>query len=400
MQIVIGITGGIAAYKATGLIRLFTEAGHQVKVVPTPNALRFVGAATLEALSHNSVDPDLYSDVADVKHVAIGQSADLIVIAPATANFLAKTAAGIADDLLGNTLLVSTAPVLIAPAMHTEMWLNPATQDNVETLRARGYQILQPAEGRLTGDDSGIGRLPEPQEIFDAAISLVGSRDLHGKRILITAGGTREAIDPVRFIGNNSSGKQGTAIASAAAARGASVTLIGANIPPIKSEGIQFVSVTTATELDHEINQRISSSDILIQAAAVSDFKVKAPSKTKLKRSVLGDVITLELVANPDILAEAVSRIRSEALACIVVGFAAETVKDAGELSQLAKSKLKSKGCDILVANDVSAGKVFGSDKNNVLILSKQGTQESVTGSKTLVANAILDILTEYKAGN
>jgi phosphopantothenoylcysteine decarboxylase/phosphopantothenate--cysteine ligase len=229
---------------------------------------------------------------------------------------------------------------------------------------------------------------------------LVGSRDLHGKRILITAGGTREAIDPVRFIGNNSSGKQGTAIASAAAARGASVTLIGANIPPIKSEGIQFVSVTTATELDHEINQRISSSDILIQAAAVSDFKVKAPSETKLKRSVLGDVITLELVANPDILAEAVSRIRSEALACIVVGFAAETVKDAGELSQLAKAKLKSKGCDILVANDVSAGKVFGSDKNNVLILSKQGTQESVTGSKTLVANAILDILTEYKAGN
>ena len=259
LQIVLGVTGGIAAYKATGVIRLFSEAGHSVKVIPTENALRFIGATTLEALSHNSVDPDLYSDVADVKHVQLGQQANLIVVAPATANFIAKLAAGIADDLLGNTILASNAPVLIAPAMHTEMWLNPATIANIETLRSRGIHILEPAEGRLTGEDTGIGRLPEPEQIVAAALALVTSQDLSDKEILITAGGTREAIDPVRFIGNHSSGKQGIALARAAASRGAKVTLIGANIEPVSLPNLRFIPVQTATQLETEVNSRLDT---------------------------------------------------------------------------------------------------------------------------------------------
>ena len=393
LQIVLGITGGIAAYKATGVIRLFTEAGNSVKVIPTENALRFVGATTLEALSHNSVDPDLYTDVADVKHVQLGQQANLIVVAPATANFIAKLAAGIADDLLGNTILASNAPVLIAPAMHTEMWLNPATVANIETLRNRGFHILEPAEGRLTGEETGIGRLPEPEQIVAAAMALVTTQDLRGKEILITAGGTREAIDPVRFIGNHSSGKQGIALARAATSRGASVTLIGANIEPVNLPNLNFIKVQTATELEAAVNERLTNSDALIQAAAVSDFRVASPSATKLKRSVLGNSLSIDLVANPDILAGAVSRIRNEGLACRSVGFAAETCENDEQLRELAQSKLMSKGCDIIVANDVSAGKVFGAETNRVFIRSKQGYEGEASGNKLSVANAILDIL-------
>jgi phosphopantothenoylcysteine decarboxylase/phosphopantothenate--cysteine ligase len=395
LQIVLGVTGGIAAYKATSLIRLFTEAGHQVKVIPTENALRFVGATTLEALSHNSVDPDLYSDVADVKHVELGQQANLIVVAPATANFIAKLAAGIADDLLGNTLLVATAPILIAPAMHTEMWLNPATVANVEVLRSRGYHILEPASGRLTGSDSGIGRLPEPEAIFSAAMALVGSRKLLGKRIMVTAGGTHEPIDPVRFIGNSSSGKQGIAIAKAAAMQGAEVTLIGANIDETSGHNINFVRVNTAVELERAVNERLKTSDALIQAAAVSDYRVAIPEAKKMKRSVLGERVSIELIANPDILAEAVSRIRNENFDCITVGFAAETAPNSTDLRSLAASKLMSKGCDIIVANDVSDGKVFGSDENSVIVLTKSGVEIEASGSKGEVAAAILDILFE-----
>jgi phosphopantothenoylcysteine decarboxylase/phosphopantothenate--cysteine ligase len=395
LQIILGITGGIAAYKATSLIRLFSEAGHNVKVIPTQNALRFVGATTLEAMSHNSVDPDLYTDVADVKHVQLGQQADLVVVAPATANFIAKLAAGIADDLLGNVLLTTTAPILIAPAMHTEMWLNPATVANIEVLRSRGYQILEPASGRLTGSDSGIGRLPEPEEIFSAATAFTSAQSMAGKQILITAGGTREPIDPVRFIGNFSSGKQGTALAIAAAARGAKVTLIGANIEPVVGGNISFVPVQTAVQLERELNSRLKSSAVLIQTAAVSDYRVQEPSSSKMKRSVLGDQISLELVANPDILAGAVSRIRNENIACITVGFAAETAPSQDELLALAKAKLMSKGCDIIVANDVSDGKVFGDEENSVIILAKGGHVTKASGSKAEVANAILDILSK-----
>ena len=248
MHVIVGITGGIAAYKATSIIRLLTEAGHTVKVIPTQNALRFIGATTLEALSHNTVDPDLYTDVDSVKHVALGQEADLVIVAPASASFLARYAAGIADDLLGNTLLVTKAPVVLAPAMHTEMWLHSATQQNIQTLADRGVQILEPGIGRLTGDDSGIGRLPEPKEIVEFALSKISRQDLAGKRFLITAGGTREEIDPVRFIGNKSSGKQGIAIAIEAARRGANVKLIAANISDVPAEIQNVVHVQNAKQ--------------------------------------------------------------------------------------------------------------------------------------------------------
>jgi len=338
-RIVLGITGGIAAYKATAIIRLLTEQGHSVKVIPTQNALRFIGATTLEALSHNSVDPDLYTDVESVKHIALAQEAELVIVAPASASFLARTASGIADDLLSNTILATKAPVLIAPAMHTEMFLNEATQANIKTLESRGLAILEPAIGRLTGEDSGIGRLPEPEQIVEAALGLLEPKDFLGKHVVVTAGGTQEPIDPVRFIANRSSGKQGVALAKAASARGARVTLIGANIAELP--GVSFVAVSTALELQSALD------------AVLSDCDYKT------------------------------------------VGFAAETASDVSQLRQLAAHKLMGKGCDLLVANDVSAGRVFGASDNSVLILTKTGIERSISGTKTEVASAVLDILGE-----
>lgn len=393
MRIVLGVTGGIAAYKATSIIRLLSEAGHDVKVVPTQNALRFIGATTLEALSHNSVDPDLYTDVDSVKHIELGKSADLVIVAPATASFLARYAAGLADDLLGNILLATTAPVLVAPAMHTEMWNHLATKQNVSTLRDRGVAVLTPASGRLTGSDSGVGRLPEPEEIVEAAIALLTKRDLEGKRILVTAGGTREAIDPVRFIGNHSSGKQGIAIAREAVRRGAQVTLLAANVEGAQVAGAEVIATNTAIEMEREVNHRLTSTDVFISAAAVSDFRVADVSATKLKRSQLGDQINLKLVANPDILAGVVSRVREEGLAVRTIGFAAETAGTAWALAELAKSKLISKGCDIIVANDVSGSAVFGSEHNDALIITKDGAQTQAAGTKSEVASVVLDIL-------
>ena len=393
MRVVLGVTGGIAAYKATGIIRLLAEAGHDVKVIPTANALRFIGATTLEALSHNSVDPDLYTDVESVKHVELGQSADLVIVAPATASFLARMASGLADDLLMNTLMATNAPILVAPAMHTEMWQNAATVANVATLRARGIEVLDPAVGRLTGADSGPGRLPEPEEIVAAAFALASPKDLAGKRILITAGGTQEPIDPVRFLGNHSSGKQGIALATEATKRGAKVTLIAANVsepvPPIH----ELVRVSTAAELEAEVSGHLSFVDAVIMAAAVADFRVAATSEQKLKRSELGDEITLKLVANPDILKGLVSKITNDGLNVLSVGFAAETAGSENELQRLAQSKLLSKGCDILVANNVSDGAVFGADQNSVLVLTKSGVVTSRDGSKAAIANHILDVL-------
>ena len=395
MHVVVGITGGIAAYKATSLIRAFTEAGHTVKVIPTANALRFIGATTLEALSHNTVDPDLYTDVADVKHVQLGQQADLIVVAPATASFLARYAAGIADDLLGNTLLVTKAPVVVAPAMHTEMWQNPATVANVALLRERGIAVLNPAVGRLTGSDSGPGRLPETEDIVAAALTLAAPQDLAGKRILITAGGTQEPIDPVRFLGNRSSGKQGLALAEVATMRGAKVTLIAANI----SEPIPVLHavtrVSTAAELSAAIDEKLNEVDAVIMAAAVADFRVEVEAETKLKRSELGEEVSLKLVANPDILAGLVSRIEAEQMKVLSVGFAAETATIENELHRLAEHKLESKGCDVLVANNVSHGTVFGSDQNSVLVLTKHGSVTSRDGSKRTIAAHILDIISQ-----
>ena len=398
MHVIVGITGGIAAYKATGIIRLLTEAGHTVKVIPTQNALRFIGATTLEALSHNTVDSDLYTDVESVKHVALGQEADLVIVAPASAAFLARYAAGIADDLLGNTLLVTKAPIVLAPAMHSEMWLHPATSENVKTLNDRGVHIFEPAVGRLTGDDSGIGRLPEPEEIVKFALSKIGRQDLAGKRFLITAGGTREEIDPVRFIGNKSSGKQGIAIAIEAVHRGADVTLIAANISNVPPEIQSVFHVKSAQQLGEVLDKNLAKCDVLVMAAAVADFKVSNPAANKLKRSELGDHLQLELVANQDILASAVKRIKTQGLAVLTVGFAAETAAGASQLEELAKSKLANKGCDLIVANNVANGAVFDSDTNNVLILSQTGRSVAAEGSKRLVAAELLDVITDLQS--
>jgi len=395
VRVVLGVTGGIAAYKATSIIRLLTEAGHDVKVIPTANALRFIGATTLEALSHNSVDPDLYTDVESVKHVELGQGADLVIVAPATASFLARMASGLADDLLMNTLLATKAPILVAPAMHTEMWQNEATIANVTTLRARGIEVLEPAVGRLTGSDSGPGRLPEPEEIFAAAMALAAPQDLVGKRILITAGGTQEPIDPVRFLGNHSSGKQGIALANEATRRGASVTLIAANVSESISPVHELIRVSTAGELAAEVEGHLGYVDAIIMAAAVADFRVANASDRKLKRSELGDEITLKLVANPDTLADAVARIKKDNMKVVSVGFAAETASNGQELRSLAELKIAAKGCDLLVANNVSEGAVFGSDQNSVLILTRQGSVTSHDGSKAAIANHILDALSQ-----
>jgi len=406
LNVIVGITGGIAAYKATAIIRGLTEAGHSVKVIPTQNALRFIGATTLEALSHHTVDPDLYTDVDSVKHVALGQEADLIVVAPASAAFLGRFAAGIADDLLLNTLLASKAPVLLAPAMHTEMWQNPATQDNVATLRARGITVLEPDSGRLTGSDSGPGRLPEAEAIVSTALSLVelssvhtlASGSLSGKHFLISAGGTREAIDPVRYIGNHSSGKQGLAIAHAAKAAGARVTLVAANIQQPVSGVDTVINVSTAKELAAVIDEQLGQADVLVMTAAVADFRVEFPQTQKIKRSDIGNSLELKLIANPDILAEAVEFIEAQKLDCLTVGFAAETAGSLERLASLATMKLASKGCDLIVANDVSEGAVFGADHNTVYLLDQSGESAHATGTKQHVAAAIVGFIAQHLA--
>ncbi|MEY4263350.1 MAG: hypothetical protein RLY88_1058 [Actinomycetota bacterium] len=394
MRIIVGVTGGIAAYKATSIIRLLTEAGHSVKVIPTANALRFIGATTLEALSHNSVDSDLYTDVESVKHVALGQEADLVIVAPATAAFLGRYAAGISDDLLLSTLLVTKAPVVVAPAMHTEMWNHQSTQSNVKTLEQRGVRILVPAEGRLTGSDSGVGRLPEADEIVAFALANLKHNSLAGHHVVVTAGGTQEPIDPVRFIGNHSSGKQGLAIAREAKARGARVTFISANLEQT-DEFENQIAVQTAFELQSAIHSVLSDATILVMAAAVSDFKLSEVADKKLKRSELfaqQTSIQLTLQQNPDILAEIVKTLAASQGRCLTVGFAAETAS--GEaLQKFAQHKLVSKGCDIVVANDVSHGAVFGADTNDTLILTKSGRAVAASGSKALVAAELLDVV-------
>jgi phosphopantothenoylcysteine decarboxylase/phosphopantothenate--cysteine ligase len=406
LNVVLGITGGIAAYKATAIIRGFTEAGHSVKVIPTQNALRFIGATTLEALSHNAVDPDLYTDVDSVKHVALGQEADLIVVAPASAAFLGRFAAGIADDLLLNTLLASKAPVLLAPAMHTEMWQNPATQANVATLRSRGISVLEPDTGRLTGSDTGPGRLPEPGAIVSTALSLAQLHSdtsydvsaLAGKHVLVTAGGTREAIDPVRYIGNHSSGKQGLAIAHAAKAAGARVTLVAANLQQVVSGIDDVIAVSTAKEMAAVIDEQLAKIDVLVMTAAVADFRLEFPQTQKIKRSDIGNALELKLVANPDILAEAVEFIGAQKLNCLTVGFAAETAGSLERLASLATMKLASKGCDLIVANDVSEGAVFGADHNTIYLLDQAGESAHATGTKQHVAGVIVGFIAQHLA--
>jgi phosphopantothenoylcysteine decarboxylase/phosphopantothenate--cysteine ligase len=391
-NVVVGVTGGIAAYKSAALVRLFTEAGHSVQVVATVNATRFIGATTLEALSHNKVqivDPDLFSDVEGVKHVALAKSADLIVVAPATASFLAKVTAGIADDLLTTTVLTATCPVIIAPAMHTEMWENRATRQNISTLKDRGVIIVDPGVGRLTGEDSGVGRLAEPESILAAANAMLGEKILAGVRVLVTTGGTRERIDPARYVGNYSSGKQGLAFARAALEMGARVNVIAANVDQTLLMGLEIENVVSAKELEKSVNQAIGSFDLLVMAAAVADYRPTSVASDKIKKIVAGENIEISLTANPDIVAAVSAKLSSSGSGAVVVAFAAESGE---ELESLARTKLESKKCDFVVANSISSGEVFNSDENSVVLVSKDGSSR-FSGSKTEVAKAVLEIV-------
>ena len=398
MRIVLGVGGGIAAYKVASLLRLFTEAGHNVTVIPTEAANRFVGVATWEALSGNPVSNSVFDDVPSVNHVRLGHEAELIVVAPATADLLARAAGGHANDLLTNTLLMASGPVLMAPAMHTEMWQHPATQANVETLRGRGVTVLEPASGRLTGSDSGPGRLPEPEAIFEAAMALTqGSRlpaqlPLAGRTVTISAGGTREPLDPVRFLGNRSSGKQGVALAAAAREAGATVRLIAAHMEVPVPAGVEVVTVETALQLREAALRAAADSDVVIMAAAVADFRPADVSDTKIKKRDDAADPVISLLRNPDILQELVEVRAANWPGQLIVGFAAETGDAHGDVLAYADAKLRRKGCDLLVVNHVGEGLVFGQDHNSVVILSRFGSEpQAVSGSKDDVAAAVID---------
>jgi phosphopantothenoylcysteine decarboxylase / phosphopantothenate---cysteine ligase len=391
VNIVVGVTGGIAAYKAVAVIRAFVLGGHDVQVVATEAALRFVGKPTLEAISRNGVHTDLYEGVAQVRHVAIGQAADLIVVAPATADFLAKIAAGLADDLLGNTILASRAPLVVAPAMHTEMWHNAATVANMALLRTRGVIAVGPASGQLPGDNSGPGRMAEPDDIVTAALAAVTVKDLAGHTILVTAGGTREPLDPVRFVGNRSSGRQGVAIAVAAAARGADVTLVAANLEIPVPDSVTVVTVGTARELDEAAQRESRVADAVIMAAAVADYRPESVSEAKIKKDAAGDRFTIDMVKNPDIL---VGLVKSRPAGQILIGFAAETEPDQDALLSIGRAKISSKGCDYLVINRVGWTETFGSATNSVTVLNDSGDiVMEASGDKTIVADRILDLI-------
>ena len=394
-EIIVGVSGGIAAYKAASLVRLFTEYGHQVTVVPTEAALKFVGAPTWEALSGRPVRTDVFEDVHEVPHVRLGQHADLVVVAPATANLLAKAAHGLADDLLTNTLLTARCPVVMAPAMHTEMWENPATRSNVDALRARGVVVLEPVSGRLTGLDTGKGRLPEPDEIFAACLNVLESRpqDLAGKHVVVSAGGTREYLDPVRFLGNRSSGRQGFALAEAAVSRGATVTVVAANVSLPDPAGVDVVRVVSTEEMRREVLQAAHDADAVVMAAAPADFRPDSTVESKIKKTPGGDAPQITLVENPDILAELVRTRTSKRP--VVVGFAAETGDADGSVLDHARAKLERKGCDLLVVNDVSGERVFGRDDNEAVILGVDGSVTPVAlGPKIALAHAVWDAVT------
>ncbi len=393
-KVVLGVSGGIAAYKACELLRRLTESGHDVTVVPTAAALEFVGAATWAALSGKRVSSEVWTDVHAVPHVRIGQDADLVIVAPATADLMAKAAHGLADDLLTSTLLTARCPVVFAPAMHTEMWEHPATSANVATLRVRGAVVIEPAEGRLTGKDTGKGRLPEPAEIFELATDVlsrgVSRPDLTGRHVVVSAGGTREYLDPVRFLGNRSSGLQGYALARAAAARGAEVTLIAANVTLPDPAGVKVVTVETTAQLRDAVIAAAVSADAVVMAAAPADFRPTTYSDDKIKKAEDGTSPAIELEQNPDILAE-ISRDRLRQ-GTVIVGFAAETGNGRDSVLALGRSKLTRKGCDLLVVNDVSGGAVFGSPDNEAVILGADGgTREVPRGPKAALAQIIWD---------
>lgn len=408
-RVVLGVSGGIAAYKACSLLRLFTESGHDVTVVPTAAALNFVGAATWAALSGQPVATDVWTDVHHVPHVRLGQHADLVVVAPSTADLMAKAAHGLADDLLTNTLLTARCPVVLAPAMHTEMWEHPATVANVATLRSRGVHVIDPVSGRLTGADTGLGRLPEPQDIFDVCRELLSRSDgtvaaaggLAGRRVVISAGGTREPLDPVRFLGNRSSGKQGYALAEVALSRGADVTLISANVALPVPDGVTLVQVQTAVELGEAVAKAAQDCDVVVMAAAVADYRPARYTDVKIKKSYDDTVPdsgplapTIELVRNPDVLAGLVQS-RGSSTAPVIVGFAAETGDPGHSVLDLARDKFARKGCDVLVANEVGVDKTFGQDTNTVFILRRNVDAVTHAGpaSKDIVAATVWDVI-------
>jgi phosphopantothenoylcysteine decarboxylase / phosphopantothenate---cysteine ligase len=396
-QVILGVCGGIAAYKACELLRRFTETGHEVRVVPTASALKFVGETTWAALSGNPVATDVWTDAHKVPHVRLGRNADLVVVAPATADFLARLVAGRSDDLLTATLLTARCPIVVAPAMHTEMWEHAATRANVSTLRQRGLIVLDPAVGRLTGADAGIGRLPEPAEIFATARTVLARGaaaplDLVGRHLIVSSGGTREPLDPVRFLGNRSSGRQGYALARTALARGAEVTLIAANVALADPAGAKLVRVGTADELRQAVIEAAPSADAIVMAAAVADFRPATRATSKLKKTA-ADPDPIALIRNADVLAE-ISANRSRD-GQVIVGFAAET----DDVIANGTRKLAAKGCDLMVINEVGENRTFGSEDNAATILSSDGHTTVVPeGSKEALGHAVWDLVVQRLA--
>ncbi|KAA9160338.1 bifunctional phosphopantothenoylcysteine decarboxylase/phosphopantothenate--cysteine ligase CoaBC [Amycolatopsis acidicola] len=399
-RVVLGVGGGIAAYKACEVLRGLTESGHDVRVVPTEAALNFVGAATFEALSGHPVHTGVFTEVPEVQHVRVGKEADLVLVVPATADLLARAAHGRADDLLTSTLLTARCPVAFFPAMHTEMWEHPATRDNVALLRSRGVVVTEPAAGRLTGVDTGKGRLADPAEIVDLARLLLASRtalprDLEGLRVVVSAGGTREPLDPVRYLGNRSSGKQGYAIARVAAQRGAEVTLVAghtAELPP--PAGVDLRHVSTAAQLRDAMQERAQDADVVVMAAAVADFRPSARAEFKIKKSddVPDPVVTL--TRNPDILAELVQKRRAGQA---IVGFAAETGDERGSVLDHGRAKLARKGCDLLVVNSVGEGGAFEAEDNAGWLLAADGAERPIPrGPKAQLAATLWDAVAEF----
>lgn len=400
-RLVLGVAGGIAAYKVAQVLRLLTESGHDVQVVPTESALKFVGAATWEALSGHPVNADVWTDAHQVPHVAIGRAADLVVVAPATADLMARAAHGLADDLLTSVLLTATCPVVMVPAMHTEMWEHAATQANVATLRSRGVIVLDPEEGRLTSADTGKGRLPEPTEVFDAVRQVLrrgdAGQDLLGRTVLVSAGGTREHLDPVRFLGNRSSGLQGFAVASAAARRGAEVTLVAANVSLPTPAGVKRIDVVSADDLHREVMQAAPAADIVVMAAAVADFRPVHAQNAKIKKSDDDASVPapVELVRTTDVLADLVAH---RAAGQVLVGFAAETGDDTADVLEHGRRKLARKGCDLLVVNDVGPGGAFESTTNEVVILvTGEPDQRVPRADKGTVADAVWDAVATWR---
>jgi phosphopantothenoylcysteine decarboxylase/phosphopantothenate--cysteine ligase len=395
-RVVLGVCGGIAAYKACSVLRGLTEAGHEVRVVPTEAALRFVGEATWAALSGQPVSPSVFDTVHEVPHVRLGQEADLVVVVPATADLLARAAHGLADDLLTNTLLTARCPVVLVPAMHTEMWEHAATRHNVAVLRERGTVVLDPDEGRLTGADTGKGRLPEPDAVLAVVTAALArgsaTADLVGRHLVVSAGGTREPLDPVRFLGNRSSGRQGYALAAAALARGARVTLVSANVVLPPPAGADVVRVGTALQMQDAVRSACRDADAVVMAAAVADFRPAAYQGSKIKKDDGGGAPDIALVRNPDILAGLVADPPRDKL--LVVGFAAETGDETGTVLDHGRAKLARKGAHLLVVNEVGERRGFESAENAAVVLGDDGSQTVVPmGPKELLAHAVWDLV-------